>query len=167
VFNWGVRLPESDMPGAGDEVRVDYYPEIPDRVAVVFDEDSIRECARREGGDGHHEMIVSASDFRVSDESPITRLGELILRQTAWPVTTGSFIVRTTNYGEWRPGQTFTLISAKRDIFDVQQWVQSDYQTKSPVRVWVTTVERRFEPTDIGVLEVDTVSFSSQPWEEA
>jgi hypothetical protein len=163
VFNWGVRFPTSDMPQAGDEVKVDYNPEVPDRVMVVFDEDSIREFARREGGDGHHELAVSVSDFRVSNERPVEALGYLILSRKAWPVVQGSFTVRTTNYGEWRPGQRFTIESDKRDIFDLKHWVASDYTEKLPLTVWVDRVDRTFVPTDDGVLEVNVVSFTSVP----
>jgi len=164
LFNEGVRFPEADMPGPGDTVRVDYNPEIPDRVAIVFDEDSIREFARREGGDGHHEIVVSVSDFHVDDERPVYLLGQLLLRRRAWPVLTGSFSLRTTNLGEWKAGQTFTIQSTIRDIFDLRKWVASDYTTKSPVRVWVDKVVRKFELTPSGFQEYDVVSFTSQPW---
>jgi hypothetical protein len=165
VYNWGVRFPLSDLPGAGDHIKADYNAEIPDRVAIAIDVDSIAEFARREGSDGHHELVVSASDFRVTDDSPIEALGELILRRKAWPIQSGTFILRTTNIGEWAPGQTFTIISAKRNIFDLKAWVVSGYVTKSPLRVWVIQVERSFEVHPDGFTEFDVVTFSSQPWE--
>jgi len=166
TFNWGVRFPTSDMPGPGDTVRVDYHPEIPDRVVVVMDEDSIRECARRESSDGRHEMYMSASDYRVSDELPILRLGEMILARTAWPVISGSMVLRTQDYGAWKPGQWFTIYSADRDIYDVRAWVKSNYTTKMPQRVWVTEVTRKFEVHPDGIWEYDEVQFTSQPWGE-
>ena len=164
VFNEGVRFPTADLPADGDQVKVSYNPEDPERVMVVFDEDSITEFARREGTDGKHTLVVSASDFRVSTEKPVLELGKLILSRKAWPVISGSFTVITTNYGEWAAGETFTIISTKRDIFDIKTWVSSGYVTKNPVRVWVTSVKRRFEPSSGGILEVDTVEFSSVPW---
>jgi hypothetical protein len=165
VFNWGIRFPLSDLPGAGDQIKGNYHAEIPDRVAVVIDADSIAEFARREGSDGRHELVVSASDFRVTDDSPIEELGELILKRRAWPIQSGTFILRTINIGEWQPGQTFTIISAKRGIFDLKAWVVSGYSTKSPLRVWVTQIERSFEVHPDGVYEFDVVTFSNQPWE--
>lgn len=165
LYNWGARFPTVDFPYPGDQVKVEFYPELPDRVVVVFDEDSIREFARREGGDGHHEMTISVSDFRVADDSPVEQLGQLILTRKAWPLVTGTLTLNTTNIGEWAPGETFTVISVKRDIFDVRAWVASNYVTKSPQRVWVTQVERRFEVTDTGIREFNRVSFTSQPWE--
>jgi len=163
VFNWGIRVPSDSIPGAGDLFRVIYNPEIPDRTTVVFDEDSIRECARREGTDGYHEMVISASDFRVENDNPIMMLGELILRKTAWPVVSGSMKIMNTS--GWSPGQKFTLYSEKRAIFDLKTWVQSDYTTKNPIAVYVTSVERAYIPTDQGVIENNSINFSSFPWE--
>lgn len=164
LFNEGIRFPTSDLPGAGSRIKASYNPEEPERVTVVFDEDSIAEFARREGTDGHHEMVISASDFRVETDEPLLKLGQIVLNRKAWPIISGSFTVYTTNYGEWLPGQTFTIVSINRDIFDVKTWVISDYITKSPVRVWVTSVKRRFEATNDGILEIDSVVFSSVPW---
>jgi len=170
IWNWGIRFPQQEYdgegrPGAGDDVKVDYKPEIPDRIAVVFDDDSIREMQRRQGGSGHHEMTISVSDFRVEKDDPVISLGNLILRRKAWPITHGSFTIRTQNYGEWQPGQTLTLISNKRDIFDVRHWVRSDYTEKEPVRVWVINVERVFEVHRDGIWERNNIAFTSQPWE--
>lgn len=169
VMNWGVRLPtnQDGTPslGAGDTVKTEYNPEVPDRIVVVFDEDSITEMARREGGDGQHEMTVSVSDFRVESDKPVLSLGHLMLSRKAWPITYGSFIVRTQTVCDWMPGDTFTIISTKRDIFDVKQWVSSGYSNKNPVRVWVTNVERQFEVHNDGIWEKDVVYFSSQPYE--
>ncbi len=167
--NWGVRFGTSDIPGAGTDgsttqVKTNYSPEDPERVTVVFDEDSIQEFSRREGTNGRHEMTVSASDFSVEDDGPVLALGNLILSRRAWPVISGSFIIRTQNYGEWAAGETFTIISAKRDIFDVKTWVSSGYVTKNSVRVWITSVKRRFEVTNSGIIEINTVEFSSVPW---
>jgi len=183
TFNWGVRFPDRGFldygddgmgdgskdtggkPGAGDKVRTDYNPEVPERIVVVFDEDSIREMQRRHGGSGEHQMVISVSDFRVESDNPVLALGNLILRRKAWPITHGTFITRTQNYGEWQPGQTFTIVSEKRDIFDVRQWVRSDYNDKEPVRVWVDNVDREFEVHNDGIWERNRISFTSQPWE--
>jgi len=163
VFNQGIRFPTGSMPQAGDAIKTRFNPEIPDRVTVVFDEDSIRECARREGTDGYHEMVISASDFRVESDNPIMMLGELILRRTAWPIVTGS--MRIMDASGWYPGQKFTLYSEMRDIYDVKKWVQSDYSIKNPVTVYVTSVERAYIPTNNGIIEEDRINFSSYPWE--
>lgn len=165
TFNWGIRFPTSDLPQSGDLVKSTYSPEDVERVMVVFDEDSIEEFSRREGTDGKHYAVISVSDFRVSSEDPVLMLGKLILSRKAWPVITGNFTIRTTNYGEWAPGQTFTVISTKRDIFDIKTWVSSNYVTKNPMRVWIVSVKRRFEPTLSGIIEVDEIEFSSTPWE--
>lgn len=166
VFNWGVRFPTSDMPKAGDTVRADFHPEIPDRVTVVVDEDSIADCARKEGTDGRHEMSVSLSDWRVADDTPVEALGGLILRRKAWPIVTGSFVVRTVDYGSWKPGQFLDIISVARGIFDYKAWARSGYTVCRPLRVWVTSVKRSFELTSSGVIERDNVEFSSLPWED-
>lgn len=165
TFNWGVRFPTSDMPGPGDTVRADYNPEEPERVIVVVDDLSIQEFARREGTDGKHMLVVSAPDFHVEDDQPVYDFANLILSRKAWPIITGSFRIRTQSIGEWAPGQTFTVVSAVRDIYDRQEWVRSGFTNKEPVRVWATLIKRRFEMLDGALWELDEVQFSSQPWE--
>jgi len=162
VFNWGVRFPTVDLPAAGDLVEVDYRYVIPERVFVYFDPDSIDEMARREGSDGHHEIMISLPDYRVSTIDPIKFYAEMVLMRNAWPILTGSF---ETFLRGWRSGQFFYLKSNVRDIYDVAHWVKTGRGEKVPVRVWVEQVRKKIVNLDEPEAIVRTsVDFSSRPF---
>jgi len=162
VFNWGVRFPTVDLPSAGDLVEVDYRYVIPERVFVYFDPDSIDEMARREGSDGHHEIMISLPDYRVSTLDPIKFYAEMILRRNAWPILTGSL---ETFLRGWRSGQFFYVQSAVRDIFDVAHWVKTGRGEKVPVRVWVEQVRKKIVSLAGAKAVIRTsVDFSSRPF---
>lgn len=170
ILNWGVRFPTTDYPSEGDVVKVDYNYVVPDRIIPLYDKDSIDEMARRQGNDGHHEVVVSLPDYRVDSSEGYNAAefyGYMLLERHAWPEISGSFTVMepstVTDMEGWEAGQYFDVESDVRDIYDIQHWVETGRGEKEPVRVWITRVTRHIKQiTDAdGTLFETKVDFST------
>src|SRR5574337_239927 len=161
ILNVGVRFPTSDIPDAGSNVDISYPPLATDQVLPVEEPASIRMMKNRESGgpgptDGVYENTLSVPDFRVDNVSTVAAYGLFVLDRLAWPVISGQFDTMTTE--GWKPGQTFTITSSKRDVYDHKTYWTTG--AKIPPRMYIQSVTRKFANIDGGVIEIDTVSFS-------
>lgn len=166
IYNWGIRMPTSDLPAAGDLIEVEYNYEVPNCVLAVSDALSIDEMKRREGvgSDGVHEAILSIPDMRAPNLATVYLYATSVLNREAWPIIRGSF---TTFMAGWHAGQRFKLTSQVRDIYDIQHWVSTGRGDKVPLDVWVQTVTWRvvtIESLPPSVRLEYTVEFANRPF---
>lgn len=176
VLNWGVRIPEVDPIPEGSIISVEYNYNIPDRVGVFIDIDSINEMARRDGTNGEYHLMMSLSEFRIDSPSdngfdPIEFYAQMVLDERAWPEISGDFTVLEpspiTGMSGWRSGQMFKIWSEDRDIFDIKKWVKGgwDDNDKVAAKVYVTGVTRSFVSIDestTDILSQTKISFSTR-----
>ena len=132
ISNWGVRFGKIDPPEEDEIVYVDYAYTLQDQVIIEESTASIAEMASRTGTDGRFEKMISSPNMKAASVTDAQYYAQMVLARGAWPVVRGSF---NTFLSGWESGQTFTVISANRDIDDVQN-------PGNPVRVWVQGVTK-------------------------
>jgi len=164
TFNMGARFPLTDLPQQAFTVY--YYPELPDRISMYEDIDSIRYFASVEGTSGVHEFLISVPDMKVESIDPIAAMGEYMLRRYAWPLITGSFV--TYEIHGWKHGQMFRLHSTDRDIYDIPTYAKTG--AKRDPLMFVVSVSRTYHPIrdpesgDPTIMAKETVTFSNSPF---
>lgn len=163
ILNSGIRFPEDFTPEVGSNVDVEYSPIAGDLVIPIEDVDSIRMMRSRESGgsgptDGVYERVLSLPEFRVESIDTVTAYGLLMLDRLAWPVMTGQF--QTMAVEGWKPGQYFTLSSAKRDLYDYKTFWRTGKKVNP--KMYVQSISREYKNIKgDAVLEITDVTFSN------
>ena len=126
-----------------------YKTAIPSQGRDVY---SISEMKRRERqynvtlATGEYEYVTPLSGRIFKSLDDLTTESNRTFRYYAWPRVEGSFVVRgeLSTSRTWKANQTFFITSTAMALYDVEQWVKSNYTTKKPLRVYVTKVDTKF-----------------------
>jgi len=170
LINQGVRLPINCLPEVNDWITATYNPvrgQEGELVFIVEDRDSQRMIREREGGasTGIYEHMVSMPDVRVESPDPIEAYGNILLNRMAWPQVEGVFASQQLT--NWKAGQTFTLTSSKRDLYDEKVYWKSGKVTKTSIRMWVQSVTKHILMVDsiTGTTSLlANITFTNQPF---
>lgn len=159
IINQGIRFGTDNIPPSGSFVDIEYNPtQQGEFVDVLEDVDSIRMMSAREGSSGVYEHVVSLPDFRVTDMSPLVAVGMLILDRLAWPIVSGT--LETLQVQGWHSGQSFTLQSSERGLYDTKSLWKLGIKV-SP-KMYIQSVTKRINVTTNGAYMMqNTVQFSN------
>lgn len=120
-----VRLAAADIAN-GQIVEIIYNYGFSDDHEGIDVEGFIDELARRTGGDGIHEFVLSQiSGIEVTSQVDLDEISDIILDRKAKPLITGEFrtlMKGTSPNDNWRAAQTFEIVWP-REAIDIQVYV--------------------------------------------